>query len=82
MMSDTAVRIGIDVGGTFTDFALTMPGGIKSLKLPTTGDNPEKAILDGVGRLLAENSIAPDQVMAHPWPPTPSSPGPARVPHF
>jgi len=62
MMSDTAVRIGIDVGGTFTDFALTMPGGIKSLKLPTTGDNPEKAILDGVGRLLAENSIAPDQV--------------------
>jgi N-methylhydantoinase A len=61
-MANTTVRIGIDVGGTFTDFALATPGGIKTLKLPTTEDKPERAILDGVSRLLKKNNITPDQV--------------------
>jgi N-methylhydantoinase A len=56
------VRIGIDVGGTFTDFALATKDGIKSLKLPTTNAAPEQAILDGIKYLLANNSLSPDQV--------------------
>ena len=47
-MSD--IRIGIDVGGTFTDFALATPRGLVTSKLPTTPRAPERAILDGVER--------------------------------
>ncbi len=59
---DNAIRIGVDVGGTFTDFALATPTGIITLKLPTTEDQPERAILDGISRLLNGNDIAADQV--------------------
>ena len=59
---DNAIRIGVDVGGTFTDFALATPTGIITLKLPTTEDQPERAILDGISRLLDGNDIAADQV--------------------
>ena len=58
---DNAIRIGVDVGGTFTDFALATPTGIITLKLPTTEDQPERAILDGISRLLDGNDIAAEQ---------------------
>jgi N-methylhydantoinase A len=61
-MPDGDIRLGVDVGGTFTDFALATSEGITSLKLPTTSEAPEQAILTGVSQLLAENSIAADQV--------------------
>ncbi len=57
-MAGSKVRIGVDVGGTFTDFALATTAGIKTLKLPTTGDAPEHAILEGIEKLLTENDIA------------------------
>ena len=56
------IRIGIDVGGTFTDFALATPGGLHTLKLPTTPLAPERAILDGVQQILREAGIAPEAV--------------------
>lgn len=56
------IRIGIDVGGTFTDFALATPGGLRTLKLPTTPRAPERAILDGVQQILREAAIAPEAV--------------------
>ncbi|MEV4150817.1 hydantoinase/oxoprolinase family protein [Amycolatopsis sp. NPDC049691] len=50
------VRIGVDVGGTFTDLLLhdpardlTWPG-----KLPTTPESPNEAITAGIARLLEE----------------------------
>ncbi|MBN8290638.1 hydantoinase/oxoprolinase family protein [Rhodobacter sp. NTK016B] len=58
----TDIRIGIDVGGTFTDFALATPGGLTTLKLPTTPRAPERAILDGVAQILSRAGIAPGQV--------------------
>jgi len=61
-MTQHTIRIGVDVGGTFTDFALSTPAGIKILKLPTTSKAPEEAILDGITRLLADNNIAPQSV--------------------
>ena len=52
------VRIGVDVGGTFTDLllhdpvrGLTWPG-----KLPTTPHAPNEAITAGIARLLAETA--------------------------
>lgn len=56
------IRIGIDVGGTFTDFALATPGGLHTLKLPTTPLAPERAILEGVQQILRQAGIAPEAV--------------------
>ena len=47
-------RMGIDIGGTFTDFALIDENtGIATLeKLLTTQSDPSVAVLDGVGKSL------------------------------
>ncbi|NIR34770.1 MAG: hydantoinase/oxoprolinase family protein, partial [Actinobacteria bacterium] len=43
------VRIGADVGGTFTDIVLERTDGTyASVKLLTTHDGPDRAILDGI----------------------------------
>jgi len=51
------LAIGIDIGGTFTDFVLEAPSldGPRrhTLKLATTPTQPERAVLDGVRLLLA-----------------------------
>src|SRR5262245_40951499 len=47
-------RIGVDVGGTFTDLVLARPdGSIRLAKSPTTPDDQSIGVVDGVG-LLAE----------------------------
>ncbi|HZJ27705.1 MAG TPA: hydantoinase/oxoprolinase family protein [Acidimicrobiia bacterium] len=47
-------RIGIDVGGTFTDLVLLDPdGGITLEKTPTTPDDQSEGVLEGIGRLAA-----------------------------
>lgn len=51
-------KIGIDTGGTFTDFVLYSDGAVTTWKLPSTPDNPSKAIIKGVEKLLSgENSL-------------------------
>ncbi|MBL8205049.1 MAG: hydantoinase/oxoprolinase family protein [Blastocatellia bacterium] len=47
-------RVGIDTGGTFTDFIAIYNQQIRSFKIPSTPDNPARAILTGLKRLLAE----------------------------
>jgi N-methylhydantoinase A len=47
-------RIGVDVGGTFTDLVLTRPdGSIRLAKSPTTPDDQSVGVVDGIA-LLAE----------------------------
>ena len=46
-----SLRIGVDTGGTFTDFVRLGPGGLVIHKLRSTPDDPSRAILDGVTRL-------------------------------
>lgn len=50
------LRVGVDVGGTFTDFAaVDVESGRKfTLKVRSTPDDPSRAIVQGTGLLLAE----------------------------
>ena len=51
-------RLGVDVGGTFTDVALERPDGtFTSLKVLTTHQQPEKAIIAGVTALTRRESV-------------------------
>ncbi len=57
-------RLGIDVGGTFTDLFLLDDSGERQFthKLPSTPEDPSRAIVQGVGELLARHSIPPEEV--------------------
>jgi N-methylhydantoinase A len=57
-------RVGIDVGGTFTDFVLFVPDrpGLTHHKQPSTPDDPSRAVAEGLLVLLEKASIGPDQV--------------------
>lgn len=63
-MSERTIRIGVDVGGTFTDFVLHDPQRdlVHTGKLLTTPDDPSEAIVAGVERLLKEKGIAASQL--------------------
>jgi N-methylhydantoinase A len=56
-------RVTIDTGGTFSDFVCLDEdtGAISITKLPTTPDDPSRAILDGIGTLLTD-SIRPEDI--------------------
>jgi N-methylhydantoinase A len=65
-MSDKTIRIGVDIGGTFTDFVLhdetrrlTHSG-----KRLTTPEAPSRAIIEGVQRLLEETNSSVEQIQA------------------
>jgi N-methylhydantoinase A/oxoprolinase/acetone carboxylase beta subunit len=45
------LRLGIDTGGTFTDFTRVGPEGLSVLKLRSTPDDPSRAILEGIAML-------------------------------
>ena len=48
-------RLGIDTGGTFTDFILAAPGqGIRLYKTPSTPQNPPAAVHEGLKQLSAD----------------------------
>jgi N-methylhydantoinase A len=61
-------HIGVDVGGTFTDFSVALPRGIEILhKMPSTPDAPDRAIIQGLRELLADPRLLADAVgrLAH-----------------
>lgn len=65
-MTQSMIRVGVDIGGTFTDVALAHPGGISTCKVLTNYGQPEQAILDGIGIAAAQAGIevaAIDQVI-------------------
>ena len=53
------VRIGIDVGGTFTDFILMNEddGAIRFFKVPSTPGDPSEAIESGLIQLMADAGV-------------------------
>jgi N-methylhydantoinase A/oxoprolinase/acetone carboxylase beta subunit len=46
-------RVGVDTGGTFTDFVRIGPGGLVVHKVRSTPDDPSRAILQGLAELTA-----------------------------
>ncbi|MCS7301545.1 MAG: hydantoinase/oxoprolinase family protein [Fimbriimonadales bacterium] len=56
------ITLAVDTGGTFTDFVLWRDGRLTALKLPSTPDAPERAVLAGVQRLLPD---APEFTLLH-----------------
>ena len=53
-------RLGVDIGGTFTDFALLndMSGQLAIHKQLTTPEDPARAVLDGIRSLLGREGVA------------------------
>lgn len=47
-MTNIPNRVGVDIGGTFTDVALTHARGLSTCKVLTNYAQPEQAILDGI----------------------------------
>jgi N-methylhydantoinase A len=58
-MSERSIRVGVDVGGTFTDLVLHDPRRdlVHTGKLLTTPDDPSEAIVNGILRLLQETDL-------------------------
>jgi N-methylhydantoinase A len=65
-MAKQSVRMGVDIGGTFTDVVLEVGGKSYSTKVLTTYAAPEIAIIDGMQQVCAKSAIAPcdiDQII-------------------
>lgn len=52
----TSLRIGIDIGGTFTDFVIYDPSSqqVQSFKLLSTPNNPALAVMQGLEQIFAQ----------------------------
>ena len=55
-------RLGVDIGGTFTDVVLEGAGALTSAKVLTTHGAPETAILTGMAQVCDQAGIAPSQI--------------------
>ena len=56
------IRIGVDIGGTFTDFAVWRSEGdsyleIESYKLPTSRPDFAQAVIQGIGDIVTQCGI-------------------------
>ena len=60
--SSPTIRLGVDIGGTFTDVALELGERRFTAKTLTTTAMPEKGVLAALGTVTAEAGISPDQV--------------------
>ena len=54
--AERSFRIGVDTGGTFTDFVYTADGEIHVLKVASTPDDPSRAITEGLLGIIEEHS--------------------------
>jgi N-methylhydantoinase A len=55
-------RLAVDIGGTFTDVVLEYDGALEQLKLLTTPDAPERAVIEGVKAILAQTGVGASDV--------------------
>ena len=51
------LRVGIDTGGTFTDVAVIDRGRLTIHKLPSTPDDPSRAVLDGLATVRGDREV-------------------------
>lgn len=58
-------KIGVDVGGTFTDVCMfnQTNGDVMVHKLPSTPWDPSEAIGDGISQILSLNNVIPEEIV-------------------
>ena len=61
-MTQHSVRLGVDIGGTFTDVVLEVGTTSFSTKVLTTYIAPENAIIDGMHQVCKKANIAPSEI--------------------
>ena len=61
-MTERTARLGVDIGGTFTDVVLESGAARHSVKVLTTYAAPEEAIVDGLHQVCAKAGIAPGAI--------------------
>jgi N-methylhydantoinase A len=62
-MAQNSYRIGIDIGGTFTDVVIARNDGlIETRKVPSTPDDYSRGIAEALKTLVAELSTTPDRI--------------------
>lgn len=61
-MGKTTVRMGVDIGGTFTDVVLEVDEAQYSTKVLTTYTAPEDAIINGLQQVCAKAGIRPSDI--------------------
>ena len=61
-MTANNTRIGVDIGGTFTDVALLHNNALTTCKVLTNYAQPEQAILDGIAKAIKEAGIKPADI--------------------
>ncbi|PWK57291.1 hydantoinase/oxoprolinase family protein [Roseicyclus mahoneyensis] len=61
-MTRPPIRVGVDIGGTFTDVALDAPGGLVTGKVLTDYAEPERAILSAILAAADQAGIDPADI--------------------
>lgn len=61
-MKPSSIRLGVDIGGTFTDVVLETQGQQFSTKVLTTYAAPEAAIIDGMHQVCAKAGVTPADI--------------------
>ena len=61
-MQEKSIRLGVDIGGTFTDVVLEHDKELFSTKVLTTYTTPDDAIIDGMHRVCQQSGIAPARI--------------------
>ena len=62
-MSVNKQKIGVDVGGTFTDFSCQLSDGRRlGFKIPSTPGDPSKAVIEGVVELIENHNVDPSEI--------------------
>ena len=61
-MKSSSVRLGVDIGGTFTDVVLEKEDASFSTKVLTTYSAPEDAIIDGLHQVCERAGVAPGEI--------------------
>ncbi len=57
------IRIGVDTGGTFTDFVVASERGVEVSKVLSTPRHPEQAIIEGLERIAKARSLGVRQLL-------------------
>ena len=58
-------RLAVDTGGTFTDVCMMdeRSGAITLVKVPSTPDNPSRAVINGVEKIIKQGGLSPREIL-------------------